>query len=327
MLDEATERIRRLPGVEHASSAIGTPFRGSYAGFLRVPGRESLPKLPGGGPWISAVAPDYFATVGTRILRGRAFEPTDRPDGERLVIVSETMAKALWPGKEGIGECIIVGAKETPCARVVGIAQDAHRLWVREEPAMQYYVPLGQERHYGGRLLLVRPRGDASALIPTLRRELHGLDPSLQDVDIRYLQDRLDPQIRPWRLGATMFGIFGALALIVAAVGLYSVVAYTVTQRTHEFGVRMALGARSGDILRLVVRQGTMTALIGTAIGIALALAAGRFIQPLLFKTSARSPVILATVAGILVVVAIVASLIPAWRAKRVDPVVALRAD
>jgi predicted permease len=308
------------------------PFQGSYVAPLRVPGLDSLPKLPGGGPYVSAVAPDYFATVGTRIVRGRAFEPTDRPDGERVAIVSETMANALWPGKDAIGECVIIGPDPTSCARIVGIAQDAHRRQIREEPAMQYYVPLGQSwpsgtRHFGGRVLLARPQGDASALIPALRRALHTLDPSLQTVEIQLLQNRIDPEIRPWQLGATMFGIFGALALIVAAVGLYSVVAYAVTQRTHEFGVRMALGARSGDILRLVVRQGTTTAVIGTAIGMALALAGARFLQPLLFETSARNPVILTTAACVLVLVAIAASLIPAWRAKRVDPVVALRAD
>jgi predicted permease len=327
MLDEATERIRRMPGVERASSSIGVPFWSSYAVDIRVPGWDSIPKLAGGGPYISAVAPDYFATVGTRIVSGRAFGPDDRAGSERVAIVSETMARTLWPGRDAIGECLIVGADTMPCSRVVGVAQDVHRWTLRDEPALQYYIPLGQETGIGGRSLLIRPRGDASALISTLRSELHRLDPSLQAIDIQQLQDRIDPQLRPWQLGATMFGIFGALALIVAAIGLYSVVAYAVTQRTHEFGVRLALGARSGDILRIVVRQGATTAVAGTAIGIVVAVGAGRFIEPLLFETSARNPVILATVACVLVLVAIIASLIPAWRAKRVDPVVALRAD
>jgi ABC-type antimicrobial peptide transport system permease subunit len=237
------------------------------------------------------------------------------------------MAKTLWPGRDAIGECMIVGADTMPCSRIVGVAQDARRFRIQEDPAMHYYTPFRQGPDGSAGTLLVRSRGNTSALIPALRRELQHMDPSLRTIYIQPLQDLIDPQLRPWRLGATMFGIFGFLALVVAAIGLYSVVAYAVTQRTHEFGVRMALGARPGDILRLVVRQGSTTAVIGTGIGIAVAVAAGRFIQPLLFATSARNPVILTTVACVLVLVATIASLIPAWRAKRVDPVVALRAD
>jgi ABC-type antimicrobial peptide transport system permease subunit len=205
--------------------------------------------------------------------------------------------------------------------------RDTRRDELREEPAMQYYVPFGQERGIGGTTLLVRPRRDARSAIAAMREEMRAVDPTLGYIDVATLQERIDPQVRPWRLGATMFGIFGALALLVAAVGLYSVMSYTAAQRNHEMGVRMALGAEVIDILRLILRSGMWTAAAGVAIGSLIALAGGRFVEPLLFETSARDGTVFGAVALCLLAVALVASVVPAWRATRVDPVVALRAE
>jgi ABC-type antimicrobial peptide transport system permease subunit len=237
------------------------------------------------------------------------------------------MAKTLWPNRDAVGQCLLIDTM--PCSRVIGVVEDVRRFSLREEPAMQYYIPLGQERAlgFGGRKMFIRARGDLATLRESLRDEILGMNPAISYVTLEMLQDSLDPQIRPWRLGATMFGVFGGLALLVAAIGLYSVIAYVVTQRSHELGVRIALGAQVGNIVRLVVRYGVGLALVGIVIGTVLAINAGRWVEPLLFDTSPRDPVTFGVVAAVLLLVALVASLVPAWRASRVDPIEALRAE
>jgi predicted permease len=325
--ETALARVRAMPGVEHAAVVVGTPFQTSNVTRLRVPGRDSLPRLAGEGPIIRAVSDDYFTTAGTRLLRGRAFTSADLSSAEGVAVVNETMARTLWPNHDPVGECLLIDT--LPCSRVIGVAEDARRFGLREAPGMLYYIPLGKERllGFGGRKLFVRPRGDAGTLRESLRAEMLRLDPGIGFVTIERLQDSLDPQIRPWRLGATMFGVFGGLALLVAAIGLYSVISYLVAQRTHELGVRIALGAGVRDIVRLVVRHGVGLVVIGIAIGAVLALNAGRWIEPLLFETSPRNPVVFAGVVAVLLVVAVVASVVPAWRASSVDPMEALRVE
>ena len=324
---EALARVRAMPGVERAAVVVGTPFQSSNSTKVRVPGRDSIPALPGGTPLIRAVSDDYFATAGTRLLRGRAFTAADLSTGARVTVVNETMAKTLWPGREAIGECLLIDTM--PCASIVGVVEDARRFSLREEQAMQYYIPLGQERAlgFGGRKLFVRPTGSGAGLPERLRAAMLRLNPGIGFVTVEPLQQSLDPQIRPWRLGATMFGLFGALALLVAAIGLYSVISYLVTQRTHELGVRIALGAQVGDIVGLVIRYGVRLALAGIVIGTVLAYNAARWIEPLLFETSARNPLVFAGVTFVLLVVALIASVVPAWRASRTDPIEALRAE
>ncbi|HUF30509.1 MAG TPA: ABC transporter permease [Gemmatimonadaceae bacterium] len=323
----ALERIRAHAGVESAALTIGLPFNSRFTVRLRVSGYDSLPRLSGGGPYVQAVTSDYFATVGTRRTSGRVFTPADRAGSEPVAIVSETMARTLWPGADPIGSCLFVGSDEPPCSRIVGVVRDTHRDALREDPAMQYYIPFGQERGIGGTTLLVRPRGVPMAAAESMRAEVRAADPTLGYIHVETLQERIDPQVRPWRLGATMFGIFGALALLVAAVGLYSVMSYTAAQRSHEMGVRMALGAEARDIRRLILRAGVGTAAAGVAIGAMLAWMGGRFVEELLFGTSARNGMVFGAVASCLMIVAVAASLIPARRATRVNPVVALRAE
>ena len=326
--EEALRRVRALPGVAYAAVGVGTPFQSSASlDHLRVPGRDSIPRLGGEDPTIRAVSDDYFVTAGTRVLQGRAITAADVAGGERVVVVNETMARVLWPKGDAIGACLLLDS--LPCARIVGVVEDTPKFALKEDPAMQYYIPLGTERKlgFGGRKMFVRPAGDVAGLRQQLRAELSRLDPTISFVTVEMLQDSLDPQIRPWRLGATMFGIFGGLALLGAAIGLYSVIAYLVAQRAHELGVRIALGAQVGNIVALVVRHGVGLAAVGVLVGSALALNGARWIEPLLFDTSPRNPAIFAVVAIVLLVVALLASVVPAWRASRVDPIEALRAD
>lgn len=320
------ERLAQHPEVEAASLTIGLAFSSGFSENIRVPGRETLPQLKGGGPFLSAVTADYFSTVGTPIVRGRAFTTADRAGTAPVAIVNETMAATLWPNEEAIGKCFSVGESKA-CAEIVGVAANTRQFKLREDDAMAFYIPFGQEVGIGGTALIVRPRGEAGPLLTAVRQELMALDPTILFVHGRILQERVDPQMRPWQLGATMFSLMGLLALVVAAGGLYSVMSYDVTHRTHEIGVRMALGAKPMDVWRLVVRSGLVLAMCGVILGFGLALVAAQFIEPLLFNTSPRDPTIFATVATVLITLALLATIAPAARARRVNPAEAMRAE
>jgi predicted permease len=319
------DRLRATPGVENAALAVGLPFGGSFAVSLFLPGRDSLPKLPGGygDPDLSAVSREYFATMGTRVLRGRLFSKDDGPN--RVAVVSETMAKTLWPGGDPIGECLLVAKREAPCTRVIGVVQNARRGRLREDPVMHYYIPMGQESFLTHPDIIVRPRGDAHAAVRMLQDALLRLDPRIRYVDATVLQDRVEPQTRAWRIGAIMFSLFAVLALVVAAVGTFSVVAYLVEQRNHEIGVRLALGARVEHLVGLMMRGPIALSAAGAVIGGAIALAAGRVVESMLFDTSPQDPFVIGGVAALLIGVSAVASTLPALRVRNVDPMEALR--
>jgi predicted permease len=323
------ERVRELPGVASASLSITTPFRSRVDITIRVPGLDSVRALPSGYPQLNAVTPDYFRTMGTRVVRGRGVTDGDRIGAPRVIVVNETMARLLWPGQDPLGKCVRVGdADSIPCSQVVGVAEEARWDDVHPEPTMQYYVPLAQ-RQWDGKLraLFVRPSGDVGAVARAVRREVLAAAPKLPFARVRPLLDYVEPQVRPWRLGASMFTAFGVLALTLAAMGLYSVLAYAVVQRTQEVGIRLALGARPGHVLRLIVGDGLRVAAVGVAIGLTVSLAAGRWVEGLLYGVSAHDPTVMAVVAAMLLLVGVAASLVPAWRAARVDPNVALRAE
>jgi predicted permease len=318
---------RRVPGVEKAAVAIGVPFFEGVSEPIWVPGRDSIPALPGGGPSISAVGTDYFATMGTAIRRGRAFLATDGAGTEPVVIVNETMARALWPTDDPLTKCVMIGERTAPCARIVGVASDLHRTGLKEEPSMQYYVPLGQERGFSGSWLLVRPQGDASPAWPALREALEKADPAIRSIDVRLLSQGLDAEMRPLRLGMVAFSLSAALALVVAGLGLYSIMAHTVAWRRHEIGVRLALGARPHSIATLIVGRGALLATIGMVAGLIIALAARHWIEPQLFNTSATDPLVFGAVIVVLELMALLAGWLPARRAMSVSPLEALRME
>ena len=323
------ERLRGQPNVASAALATSVPFWSSMSGRIRAMDRDSIPSSRDGGPYVTEVTPEYFATLGTRIVRGRAFDERDRAGAPQVAILNETIARALFGDLEPVGQCVRVGPRTAPCTTVVGIAEDARRQVLEQrDPVLQYYLPLAQRSGPGSApVLFVRATDDARTLVGTLRQEFAALGPNVPYASVRVLQELVDPQIQPWRLGASMFAAFGLLALVIAAVGLYSVLAYEVARRRPEFGVRMALGASTADIIRLVLSQGALLSVVGVALGLGAVALGAKFVEPLLFETSAWDPVIYGAVVAVLLTTAVAASVPAALRARRVDPVTALRSD
>ncbi|MCI0432503.1 MAG: ADOP family duplicated permease [Gemmatimonadetes bacterium] len=319
--------VLRVAGVERASVAVGLPLDGgSFAAPVFVDGLDSIPVLPGGGPYASVVGPGYFATIGTRVLRGRPFDETDREATERVIIIAETMAERLWPGRDPLGDCIRIGAEQS-CYRIVGIVEDVHRVGLREQPSLQYYIPIGQQTMFSGARLLVRQADRVTVSWADLQRAMLAVDPTIRAVELRWLRQALDGEMRPLRLGMVTFGLSAGLALVVVIVGLYGLLSYMVAWRTREIGVRLAIGATDARISRMVIGGGAGLAALGVVIGLLVSGWAGRWVQPHLFETSAVDPLVFAAVAAVLMIVAVVAGWLPARRALAISPTEALRAE
>jgi predicted permease len=324
--DRLAERARTVPGVERSARALSVPFYTQWNWPLAVPGLDTAYLYHIGNMLLQAVSPGYFETTGTRLLRGREFTDGDAAGAGLVIVVSRRLAGKLWPGHEALGQCVKIGADTSPCRTVVGVAEDITYEDLKGDLGLTYYIPAGQWRpEQGG--LFVRTRDDASGEAEPVRRALQRLMPGASYVTVTSLADILAPNMHQWALGATMFSVFGALALLVAAVGLYSVIAYTVSERTHELGIRIALGARTGDVLGLVVGAGVRFAAAGIVIGAAIAIAAGKWVRPLLFGESPYDPLVFGLTAAVLLGAAVAASLIPAVRAARMDPTVAFRIE
>ncbi len=318
------EAAQALPGVQSAALGLTVPFWDTWNDDLFVEGIDSVQRL--GSFTIQAGSPGYFETVGTRVLRGRGISAEDRAGAPKVAVVSESMARALWPGREALGQCFRIGADTVPCTTVVGVAEDIRQNSITTDAGLSYYLPI-EQFHPEAAVIFARAREDGRELREPLRRTLQREMPGEGYVNVTPLREIVDPELRSWTLGATMFLAFGGLALLLAGIGLYSVIAYDVAQRTHELGVRIALGARLRDVVRLVVGDGLRVALLGVMAGGVLALWAAGWIAPLLFEQSPRDPAILGAVSLTLLGVAVVASAIPALRATRVDPNVALRTE
>ncbi len=280
-------------------------------------------------PFQNNVSDGFFQATGMRILQGRAFTVADRT-GPPVIVVNEALAKFAWPGRWPIGECVFTVYHPSTCTTGFAVVASARTFRLREEERFWFYNPLvpGDIDNRARRVLLVRvPPGDADRMTGTVRRAMQELESDVPYVDVGVLGDILDPDMRPWRMGATLFTAFGILAALLAALGLYSAVAYAVTQRTREIGVRMAVGAIARDVMALIVGDGLRIAMVGVAVGMLMAIVASSWIRELLFETSPRDPVVLASVCSGLIVLAMLASLAPARRAAKVEPVEALRLE
>jgi predicted permease len=332
LLADAATRIERVPGVERVAFTASRPMWVFSFVATFLPGGDTLPRLNGDTPIGSFVSPRYFASMGMRLLEGHDIGKTDRVGSEQVVVVNSNFAKTVWPGESALGKCFILGKPNEPCRRVVGVVSNSHYSRVIERPSMQFYVPLAQEGDDGktviaGTMEIRAGEGRAASVAGQVEQLLRGMAQRGMQPWVQTLVDQNSPEMRPWRLGARLFAAAGLLALLVAAVGIYGTIAYTIGQRTQEMGVRIALGAQGSSIIALVLKGSLMISAIGVVAGTGIAIWAGRFVKPLLYDTSPHDPLVLGGVALVLLAVAVVASLVPALRAKRVDPMEALRAE
>ncbi len=319
------EAALSIPVVKNASLQVGVPFWSSWSNNLFVEGIDTVFRY--GNFMLNPVSPSYFETFGTRLLRGRGIEATDIDGGPKVMVVSQKMGQVLFPGRDPIGQCVRMNADTMPCHTVVGIAEDIKAGSLKPDSNFYYYIAATQFSPQTGGIFIRVRSGTAKQHLETIRKRLQQEMPGASYVKLTPFSEVMGQQTQSWKLGATMFVAFGALALILAAVGLYSVIAYNVTQRQHELGVRVALGAQGPDVIRLVVTDGLKVVGVGVSVGLLVALWAGKFVQPLLFSVSPRDPSVFLLVATTLVGVAIAASWLPARRASRVDPNVVLRSD
>ena len=318
------QRIRANPAVASAAAAVGTPFGWRFGIRFKASGVDSL---RGSGPYVSAVTANWFATVGTKIVLGRSFAPADEErTAPPVAVVDQTLARLAWPSGSAIGQCLYLNGNDLACVRVVGVAQATRMRGASESPVPMYYVPLGRRLvpiPISG--LLVRTRAPAALAAGEVQRALQRAVPGLPFVRVTSVSDALTSGWRSWRLGATMFTAFGLLALVIASLGLYGVTAYGVTQRTREIGVRIALGARGADVIRLSVAQALRATAVGALIGMGLAFALGRAVASLLFGVRPADPTAVLGGIAVLLAVAALAAYLPARRAARIDPMEALR--
>ena len=326
---QVVERVRALPGVKSAAATSYIPLslnynsRGIYV--------EGEPVVRGANSPIAmnaAVGPHYFETMATPILHGREFTDQDLEKSEQVAIVNETFVRRLMPAvntpAEAVGKRVSFGDATGPFMRIVGVARDGKYFNIAEEPRTFIWTPLTQDYMSSGSIM-VRTTGNPESVFGAVRSELQSLDPNLPLFDVKTLKEHMRLALFPARVAAMVLGVFGLVALLLSAIGIYGITSYAVAQRTHEIGIRMALGAQLGDVLRLVLNHGLKLTLIGAAIGLAGAYMTTQAITSVLYGVSATDPLTFVLVSLLLIAVALVACYVPARRATKVDPLVALR--
>jgi predicted permease len=326
---ESLRRVREIPGATDAAISSSMPLIGTVGrATFQVEGRPA--SSDAASSEALSVTPNYFSVLGTPLIKGRFFAETDQVDAPTVMIIDSAAARRLWPGEDPLGKRIIFPPTTlfpTPLpVTVVGIVGDVKYDSLDEQGTPHLYLSLYQ-RNSKNYAVLLRGNGDPAALGEAIRREVQSVDPNLPVYNITPMREVVAASLAERRFSATMVAGFALLALLLAGIGVYGVVAYSVTQRTHEIGIRMALGARTAQVIGLVLAHGLRLAWIGVGVGLVFALAATRLLSALLFGVSSRDPLVFAVIAAILVAVAVLASYVPARRAASVDPLVALRCE
>jgi macrolide transport system ATP-binding/permease protein len=320
--DQLLDRVKALPGVESAAFARMTPL--SYGSFSSTPiAVDGFEVPPEERPTVeyNEVGPDYFATMGIPLVSGREFTRADDERGALVAIVNETMAAQYWRGRNPIGERVQV---RDQWMQVVGVAKDSKYRGVRETAKPFFYVPRRQNFSVGAALFIRTPLNPETVAV-ALAREVHALDASLSPYELITLQEQLDRSTSPQLVAVTLVGVLGGLALLLAVIGLYGVMAYAVSQSTRELGLRMALGAGASNLVQLVLSRGLAAMAGGVLLGAAVAVASTRLMGNLLYHVSPRDPRAFGAAFAVMTVATLAACFIPAWRATRTDPAEALR--
>ena len=326
---QLTERVRALPGVKSAAVSSYTPLSLNYnSRNIYV---EGEPVERGGNApsaMNAAAGPRYFETMATPIVSGREFTEQDVEKSEQVAIVNETFVRRLMPAvkspAEAVGKRVSWGDASGPFMRIVGVARDGKYFNIAEDPRSFIWAPLTQDYMSSG-AIMVRTTGNPEPLFAAVRGEVHSLDPNLPVFDVKTLTEHMRFALFPSKVAAMVLGVFGLVALLLSAIGIYGITSYAVAQRTHEIGIRMALGAQLGDVLRLVLNHGLKLTLIGAAIGLVGAYLVTRAITSVLYGVSATDPLTFISVSVLLIGVALLACYVPARRATKVDPLIALR--
>jgi putative ABC transport system permease protein len=319
------DRVSQVPGVESASAIMPLPLGDNAMQTSFTVGGRPEP-APGDQPSSGArlVAPGYFYSMGVPLLRGRDFNARDDDKAPKVIIINETFARRFFPGENALGKRLDIGLNDLDC-EIVGIVGDVRHRKLDAEAGPEYYVPLAQVPMNEIQLVVRSRGGDPAQLAGALREAVKEIDPDQPLYQVRTMNSLVAASVARQRFSMILLTIFAAFAMLLAAVGIFSVMSFLVAQRTHEIGIRMALGAQPRDILRLVVGHAMTLALVGVAIGLAAAFALMRVMTNLLYGVSPNDPVVFGGIAALLATVALAACLVPARRATRVDPMVALR--
>jgi predicted permease len=335
---ELIERLRTSPGIEGAAVATGRPMMDRVTDVstqdFSLAGHEGDKNVPNAN--LRVVTPGYFNAAGVRLLRGRLFNDADTGQTQAVAVINDTMAKLYWPKQDAVGQSIRLGIEyevEQPDSssgqwvRIVGVVSDARQVRVVDVPVRQeIFFPLDQRPEMARAVTLItRSHLTTDALTGTLRSAVAAVDPDLPIFDVITLEQAVSDSFATKRLAMVLLGLFAAVAVTLASVGLYAIVAYSVAQRTRDIGIRMALGASPRDVLAMTLGEGWRLATAGLAAGIVAALVATRLMRSLVFEVSTNDPLTFAATGSMLAAIALIASYVPARRAIRIDPMIALR--
>lgn len=323
---EAQRRIAALPGVKAAGFSTILPLAGTNSdSSFAIEGRPSNDKNPSPDEEIRQVSPDYFRALETPLIKGRFFTDADNAEAPLVVIVNQVFAKKFWPGEEAIGKRIATGGtREKPdWMTIVGVVGDMRHFGLDIEPKPEMYTTFAQDPYFSA-IFVIKGQRDPRSLLPAIRREVQAIDPAVPLANIRTFENLIGESVAPRKLSVVLLGVFAAVAVLLATVGIYGVMSFLVVQRTHEIGVRMALGAQRADVLKMVIGRALKLVAAGTIIGLIVAFFSTRALQALLYSVSAFDVPTFLSVTCILGLVALAASYLPAVRATRADPMIAL---